>query len=161
MNLDDCVLYVELICMPVLVSEHQIFAFLDLRSTWTGPRLRVSHSFDLASYTHDILRSSAFQYPMDLFLIPNNPEKTVIVSPNGVAHYKVATSKNKAGVKVSRIQRPAETEEESVVAEIEWKHWDRPTVVRSCLHGGLGEEQTRKGRVQAMDFLYKKHPFSA
>ncbi|KAF9072895.1 TonB box-containing protein [Rhodocollybia butyracea] len=94
---------------------------------------------------------------MDLFLVPNNPENTVLVSTNGVAHYQIATTKISHGRRVSKIQRPAESEEASVVAEVDWGNWDKPTVVRDCptirKNAGCG--------VLASDFLYKKHQFSS
>ncbi|KAK1219840.1 hypothetical protein PQX77_017417 [Marasmius sp. AFHP31] len=71
---------------------------------------------------------------MDLFLVPNNPEQTVLVSLNGVAHYQVSTGKaGHSGRRVSKLQRPAESEADSIVAEIEWKSWEHPTVLRSPL----------------------------
>ncbi len=89
---------------------------------------------------------------MDLFLVPNNPEHTVLVSTNGVAHYQVNTVKTR-GRRISRIQRPAESEEASFVAEIEWGNWDKPTVVRCPL--------VSHDSILAAEFLYKKHAFSS
>jgi hypothetical protein len=98
---------------------------------------------------------------MDLFLVPNNPERTVLVSSNGVAHYQVRTSKILGGSRVSRIQRPAESEEDSIVAEIEWKSWNAPTVVRSHLLGGLGRSVCMGIGLRATEFLYKRGQFSS
>ena len=71
---------------------------------------------------------------MDLFLVPNNPERTVLVSLNGVAHYQVTTGKTgNSGRRVSKLQRPAESEADSIIAEIEWKTWENPTLLRSPL----------------------------
>jgi len=94
---------------------------------------------------------------MELFLTHNNPERTVLVSPNGVAHYQITTTKaNIFGApRVSRIQRPAETKEDSIVAEIEWKAWGTQTLVRSNLLLGAADG------VRARDFLYKRGPFSS
>lgn len=94
---------------------------------------------------------------MELFLVPNNPERTVLVSPNGVAHYQVKTSKTATlgGRSISRIQRPAESEEDSIVAEIEWKNWATPTVVRSNFLRGMGRG------LMAQEFLYKRSQFSS
>ncbi|PFH52472.1 hypothetical protein AMATHDRAFT_2195 [Amanita thiersii Skay4041] len=71
---------------------------------------------------------------MDLYFTHEDPTNTVLVSANGVAHYQIRTNSGKP--KISVLQRPAETEEESLVAEIEWRRWDAPTVVRSPLLGG-------------------------
>ena len=101
---------------------------------------------------------------MELFLVPNNPERTVLVSPNGVAHYQVTTSKPKlfGAPGVSRIKRPAETEEDSIVAEIEWKAWGTHTVVRSALlPGAVRSESDGCSCLAAREFLYKRHPFSS
>jgi hypothetical protein len=94
---------------------------------------------------------------MELFLVPNNPEHTVLVSPNGVAHYQVKTAKARpfGGPYISRIRRPADSEETSVVAEIEWKKWGTSTVVHSNL---LTEEADG---LKAKDFLYKRGQFSS
>ncbi|KAJ3886686.1 MAG: TonB box-containing protein [Lentinula lateritia] len=93
---------------------------------------------------------------MDLFLIPNNPENCALVSINGVAHYQVSTTKTSHSQRASKIQRPAESEEDSIVAEIDWGNWDRPTVVRSC-----PLVRAKSVSVLASEFLYKKHRFSS
>ncbi|KAF5379892.1 hypothetical protein D9757_007194 [Collybiopsis confluens] len=96
---------------------------------------------------------------MDLFLVPNNPEHTVLVSANGVAHYRVNTTKT-AHRRVTMIQRPAESEEASVVAEIDWGCFDKPTVVRSCPLV-IGRTGIVADGVLASDFLYKRNQFSS
>ncbi len=93
---------------------------------------------------------------MDLFLVPDNPLRTVLVSANGVAHYQITTTKVHGHRKMSRIQRPAESEADSVVAEIEWKNWDNPTIVRSSNLRGLSGSG-----VLATDFLHRRGPFSS
>ncbi|KAJ4475769.1 TonB box-containing protein [Lentinula aciculospora] len=96
---------------------------------------------------------------MDLFLIPNNPENCALVSINGVAHYQVSTTKTSHSRRVSKIQRPAESEEDSIVAEIDWGNWDKPTVMRSCPL--VRAKSISEGGVLASDFLYKKYQFSS
>ncbi|KAK7049421.1 hypothetical protein VNI00_006022 [Paramarasmius palmivorus] len=66
---------------------------------------------------------------MDFFLVPNNPQHTVLVSPNGVAHYRVQTAKDPSGRRISDLQTP----EVGTIAEIEWNSWETPTVIRSEL----------------------------
>ncbi|ESK94247.1 box-containing protein [Moniliophthora roreri MCA 2997] len=66
---------------------------------------------------------------MDFFLVPNNPQHTVLVSPNGVAHYQIQTTKDSSGRRISNIQTP----EVGTIAEIEWNSWETPTVIRSEL----------------------------
>ena len=82
---------------------------------------------------------------MELFLAPNNPERTILVSSNGVAHYQVTTTKSRtfagAGRRyVTTVQRNADTVEDSIVGEIEWKNWGAPTLVKSARRGGLNTE---------------------
>ena len=98
-----------------------------------------------------------FGWPMELFLSPNDPQRTIFVSSNGVAHYRVRTFKRGgfagAGRRYSTtIQRNADSEEEALVAEIEWKTLGTSTIVRSVLL----EEVV----VKAKNFLYKRNQFS-
>jgi hypothetical protein len=94
---------------------------------------------------------------MELFLVPNDPERMVLVSSNGVAHYQVRTSKIKHGPWVSVIQRPAETEEDSIVAEVEWRYWKAPTIVQCPLLSGMAGRMGKRGfGVPAKTFLYKR-----
>ncbi|EDR11248.1 TonB box-containing protein [Laccaria bicolor S238N-H82] len=98
---------------------------------------------------------------MDFFLIPNNPENSVLVSANGVAHYQIRTAKLRGGVRVTHIQRPADSTEDSIVAEIEWKSWETPTIIRSPLLGGLGRCVGKPGvGVRARKFLYRRRKLS-
>ncbi|KAK2460636.1 hypothetical protein APHAL10511_007106 [Amanita phalloides] len=87
---------------------------------------------------------------MDLYLVPDNPEHTILVSCNGVAHYKIRTV---GRPKVSILQRPADCEEESIVAEIEWRHWDSPSKIRSPLFG------MHVAGVLLDSFLFRKRRF--
>lgn len=88
---------------------------------------------------------------MNLYLVPNDPEKTVLVSANGVAQYKVTTSKAQTfgSPAITTIFRPADNEDDSLVAEIEWRRWRKHPVVRSNVFDGLGQE------LELRDFLYK------
>ncbi|KAF8919210.1 hypothetical protein CPB85DRAFT_1429836 [Mucidula mucida] len=83
---------------------------------------------------------------MDLFLVPNNPLQTSLLSPNGSVLYKVTTTKVH-GRSVSRVTRGAG----GVVAEIQWRNWDTTTTVRSPQLPGLGGIGTC-----ASDFLYRR-----
>ena len=94
---------------------------------------------------------------MEFFLVPNDPERTVLVSANGVAHYQVRTSKIKHGPWLSVIQRPAETEEDSIVAEIEWRYWKAPTIIQCSLLSGMSGRLGKRGfGVPASTFLYRQ-----
>ena len=95
---------------------------------------------------------------MDLYLIPDNPEHTILVSSNGVAHYQIRTV---GKPKVSVLQRPADCEEESIVAEIEWRSWDSPTMIRSTLLGASDDAIGRYGDLGVLltNFLFRKGRF--
>jgi len=99
---------------------------------------------------------------MDLYLVPNNPENTVLVSVNGVAHYQIRTLKPKHGPHLTLIQRPADSTEDSIVAEVEWRHWDKPTIFRSPLLSGVGQSIGTQGvGVLASHYLHKRRKFSS
>ncbi|CCM05035.1 uncharacterized protein FIBRA_07237 [Fibroporia radiculosa] len=90
--------------------------------------------------------------PMRLYLVHNDPERMTLVSAEGVAHYQVTTSKSHTfgGPAVSRIRRPAQTESESLVAEIEWRRlWGAHPIVRSRVFDGSDQELLVK------ELLYK------
>ncbi|KAA1477102.1 hypothetical protein DENSPDRAFT_570481 [Dentipellis sp. KUC8613] len=72
---------------------------------------------------------------MDLYLVHNDPLHTTLVSANGVAHYQVRTNPpiSSLHASTSRIQRSADTEEESVVGEIKWGRLGQHAVVKSAL----------------------------
>ncbi|KZT70192.1 hypothetical protein DAEQUDRAFT_725822 [Daedalea quercina L-15889] len=79
---------------------------------------------------------------MNLYLVHNDPERTTLVSSNGVAHYQVRTLRKSmlSGSAVSTIIRPAPTMNESIVAEIEWKGWCKAPIVRSNVFDGTAQE---------------------
>jgi len=88
---------------------------------------------------------------MNLYLVPNDPERAVLVSTNGVAQYKVTTSKPGlfGSPAITTIMRPADNEADSLVAEIEWRRWGKHPVVRSNVFDGSSEE------LEVREFLYK------
>ncbi|EKM55947.1 uncharacterized protein PHACADRAFT_256916 [Phanerochaete carnosa HHB-10118-sp] len=88
---------------------------------------------------------------MNLYLIPNDPEQTTLVSANGVAQYRVLTSKAGAlrSPAVTRITRPADSAANAGVAEVEWRRWGAHPVVRT--HVFDGEAQT----LEVRELLYK------
>lgn len=83
------------------------------------------------------------------------------MSPPMGSHTQVSTTKKRHSGRISRILRPAETEEDSIVGEIEWKRWDAPTMIRSHILGGLGRCTSMGTGVIATDFLYKRSLFSS
>ncbi|OSX64850.1 hypothetical protein POSPLADRAFT_1136267 [Postia placenta MAD-698-R-SB12] len=88
---------------------------------------------------------------IDLYLVPNNPERTTLVSTVGVAYYQVTTTKSQpfGGPAISRIRKPADTEGESIVAEIHWRRWGAHPIVRSRVFDGSEQELLVK------ELLYK------
>jgi len=100
---------------------------------------------------------------MDLYLIPNNPEHTLLVSANGVPHYQIDTSDCERGTQVTLIQRPGASLDDSVVAEIEWgeQEFDIPTVIRSPMLRTPAQcvDNSKGVGIKAPDYLYKRHRF--
>lgn len=88
---------------------------------------------------------------MNLYMVHNDPERTTLVSSNGVAHYQVRTIRTSflTGAAVSTIIRPAPTVGESIVAEIEWRGWCKAPTVRSNAFDGTVQE------LPVEEFLYK------
>ncbi|GJF00580.1 hypothetical protein PsYK624_168730 [Phanerochaete sordida] len=90
---------------------------------------------------------------MNLYLIPNDPERTTLVSANGVAQYRVTTAKASAlrSAALTRIERPAAdaTRGAGTVAEVEWRRWGAHACVRSSVFDG--DEQT----LEVRELLYK------
>jgi len=92
---------------------------------------------------------------MNLYLVPNDPGKTVFVSADGVAHYRVTTRrKHIFGAPLCQIYQPASpsslssSADDRLVGEIEWKRWSHP-VVRSDVFDGTMQE------LELREFLYK------
>ena len=150
------------------------FIHLTSTSTWLGPHLNCVYV--VKSFKSDYILSSPLYYAgnaiflpwslhfrtMDLYLVPNNPENTVLVSVNGVAHYQIQTLKPKHGPPLTLIQRPADSAEDSIVAEVEWRYWDKPTIFRSPFLSGVGQSiGTRGVGVRASHYLHKRRKFSS
>ncbi|OBZ75668.1 hypothetical protein A0H81_04804 [Grifola frondosa] len=94
---------------------------------------------------------------MNLYLVPNDPERTTLVSANGVAQYQVTTTKARTfrSPAVLRITRSAESEGDSIVAEVEWRKWSAHPVVRSNVFDGAVQE------LEVREFLYKLGRFTS
>ncbi|OCH85228.1 hypothetical protein OBBRIDRAFT_785157 [Obba rivulosa] len=76
---------------------------------------------------------------LSLYLVPNDPERTTLVSPTGEGIYQVTTSKPRTlgGPAVTVLKRRAHSTGDSVVAEIEWRRWGAHPVVRSSIFDGV------------------------
>ncbi|PPQ70912.1 hypothetical protein CVT24_009974 [Panaeolus cyanescens] len=99
---------------------------------------------------------------MDLYFVPNDIEYTTLFSANGVPHYRIRTLVNNKGPRVTLILRPSqESSFDTLIAEIEWKDWDTPGIIRSPLFSGAGQEMGMAGvGLKAVRYLYKRHRFS-
>ncbi|EJF62655.1 hypothetical protein DICSQDRAFT_146329 [Dichomitus squalens LYAD-421 SS1] len=89
---------------------------------------------------------------MRLYFVPNDPERTTLMSANGVIHYQVTTVKARRFTPaILRIKRPAiDANEDTCVAEVKWKRGFRAhPVVRSHIFDGEMQE------LQVRHFLYK------
>ena len=88
---------------------------------------------------------------MNLYFVPNDPENTTLVSANGIAQYRITTSKAGAfrSPAVTTISRPAGPAAGSIVGEIEWRRWGAHPLVRSNVFDGV--EQT----IEVRELLYK------
>lgn len=89
---------------------------------------------------------------MNLYFVPNDPEKTVLVSTNGIAHYRITTTKAGAlrSPAITRISRPADTASNSLVGEIEWRRgWGSHAIARSNVFDGVEQ------KIEIRELLYK------
>lgn len=88
---------------------------------------------------------------MNLYFVPNDPEKTTLVSANGIAQYKIATSAAGAlkSPAVTRIHRPAQSPADSVIGEVHWRRWGFHPVVRTHVFDGVQQ------KIEVRELLYK------
>ena len=88
-----------------------------------------------------------------LYFIPNDPESTTLVSPKGVAQYRVLTSKAAAILRspaVTRISRNSgDASTTTTIGVVEWRKWGGHPVVRSTVFDG--NEQ----KIAVRELLYK------
>ena len=88
-----------------------------------------------------------------LYFIPNDPESTTLVSPKGVAQYRVLTSKAAAILRspaVTRISRNSgDASTTTTIGVVEWRKWCGHPVVRSTVFDG--NEQ----KIAVRELLYK------
>lgn len=99
---------------------------------------------------------------MDLILCHNNPQKTALVSPNGMTHYEISTSKTSTSRETQVfLSKITQSKDGAVVGEIEWGDCFTPTFVRCPLLRGLGGYIGKMGiGMTARTFLYKRSLFS-
>lgn len=89
---------------------------------------------------------------LDLYLVPNDPEQTTLVSATGEGIYQVITSQARTfgGPAVTVLKRRAHSVGDSIVAEVEWRRWGAHPVVRSSIFDGVHQ------KLKLCELLYKK-----
>ena len=65
---------------------------------------------------------------MDLYLVPDSPKNTILLSDNGTAHSRVTTMNSTEG-SVAYLQRPSENLEDGLLAEIHTVKGKRTTML--------------------------------
>jgi hypothetical protein len=96
---------------------------------------------------------------MDLYLVPEDPENTTLMSANGTAHFRVTTINALEG-SVTYIQRPSDTLEAGLLAKMLSQRGKKTTILNSALLGNMATDQNEQG-VEASRFLYRKGRFDA
>jgi hypothetical protein len=88
---------------------------------------------------------------MNLYFVPNDPEQTTLVSTNGVAQYRIVTSRAGAftSPSVTRINRPSDSLVDSIVGDIEWRRYGLHPIVRSHVFDGVHQ------KIEVRELLYK------
>ncbi|EMD34404.1 hypothetical protein CERSUDRAFT_158863 [Gelatoporia subvermispora B] len=88
---------------------------------------------------------------LSLYLVPNDPERTTLVSEAGEGIYQITTSRPQAfGPAVTMIKRRAHSLGDSIVAEIEWRRWGAHPVVRASIFDGVHQ------KLKVHDLLHNK-----
>ncbi|CAL1703411.1 unnamed protein product [Somion occarium] len=87
---------------------------------------------------------------MNLYFSPNDPGETMLVSDDGIVHYKIVTAKRNVIGSCARtiIERPEEVNGSRAVAVIKWRRWSHPSVMTHIFDGIKQEMDLR-------EFLYK------
>lgn len=80
-------------------------------------------------------------YPICLYLVRNDIEKTALMTCDGTNRFGVTTREALlfGSPETTVIIRPGDTDEESIVAEIQWPSWE-PDLVRSTAFDGGGKQ---------------------
>ncbi|KAI0259921.1 hypothetical protein BC834DRAFT_589847 [Gloeopeniophorella convolvens] len=100
---------------------------------------------------------------MELYLIPNDPVNTVLISADGVPHFQVRTSRRLSSLRTSssvilRLAPGLEESEQETLGEIVWGGLGRNSVVHSELfkrHATLSSDKA----VRVKDLLWKINTF--
>jgi hypothetical protein len=99
---------------------------------------------------------------MELYLIPNDPVNTTLISSDGILRYWVRTSRPLSSLRAcsSIIQRPSahDKNEQEVLGKITWGGFGRHSVIHSDLFKGRPEGAGGKA-VRVKDLLWKINTF--
>jgi len=95
---------------------------------------------------------------MDLYLVPDSPENTILLSADGTAHFRVTTMKSTEG-SVTYLQRPSEDLEDGLLAEVHTVNGKKTTLFTAMLLEGIQMQDDNQG-VDASKFLYRKGRFN-
>ncbi len=102
---------------------------------------------------------------MELYLIPNDPINTTLISSEGYLRYWVRTSQPLSSLRASSsiIQRPSirDKNEHETLGEITWGGLGRRSVIHSDLFKGREESEDVAGgkTVRVKDLLWKINTF--
>jgi hypothetical protein len=99
---------------------------------------------------------------MELYLIPNDPVNTTLITSDGYLRYLVRTSRPLSSLRAcsSIIQRPSvhDSNEHETVGEITWGGLGRHSVIHSDLFKGRADVAGGKA-VRVKDLLWKMNTF--
>ncbi len=99
---------------------------------------------------------------MELYLIPNDPINTTLISSEGYLRYWVRTSQPLSSLRASSsiIQRPSvrDKNEHETLGEITWGGLGRRSVIHSDLFKGRADDAGGK-TVRVKDLLWKINTF--
>lgn len=108
------------------------------------------------------LFSTLHEGAMELYLIPNDPVNTTLISSDGILRYWVRTSRPLSSLRAcsSIIQRPSahDKNEQETLGQITWGGLGRHSVVHSDLFKGRTEGAGGKA-VRVKDLLWKINTF--
>lgn len=99
---------------------------------------------------------------MELYLIPDDPVNTTLITSDGYLHYSVRTSRPLSSLRAcsSIIQRPSvhDNNEHETLGEITWGGLGRHSVIHSDLFKGRVDVAGGKA-VRVKDLLWKMNTF--
>ena len=97
---------------------------------------------------------------MELYLIPNDPVNTTLISSDGFLRYCVRTSRPLSSLRAcsSIIQRPSADDNNETLGEITWGGLGRHSVIHSDLFKGRADAAGGKS-VKVKDLLWKINTF--